>query len=196
MKKRTSLNILILAVALLIVQACGPKSEKTNDENVANEAATVKEEVAPTLAEKRAKIEKERAAREEKRRIEFEERAKLNPTYTDAEGNIVYNKAELNPSFEGGNDAMMKYLRDNLKFPKEAEERGLEGTVFVDFIVAANGSVREVMVIDDTQGEEVDQSFRSEAIRVVTAMPKWVPGRQRGKPVDVKFSLPITFQMI
>jgi periplasmic protein TonB len=67
--------------------------------------------------------------------------------------------------------------------------------VFVDFIVVANGSVREVMTTD-MPGEEIDQSLRDEAIRVVSNMPKWVPGRQHGKPVDVKFSLPITFRMI
>ena len=89
---------------------------------------------------------------------------------------------------------MMKYLNDNMTYPKDAEEKGVEGNVFVDFIVAADGSVREAAVTD-APGEEVDQSLRNEAIRVVTGMPKWVPGRQRGKAVDVKFSLPVTFLM-
>jgi TonB family protein len=95
----------------------------------------------------------------------------------------------------GGDEAMMKYLKENIVFPKDAEDKGLEGTVFVDFIVLEDGSVLEVSV-EDAPGEEVDQSFRDEAIRVVNSMPKWTPGHQGGKPVDVKFSLPITFQIM
>lgn len=195
MKK--TLNIFVLAVAFMVAQACGSKSEKMSEESeesVATETSAVETDEL-TLAEKRAKIEKETAEREEKRRIEFEEQAKTTPTYTDSDGNIVYNKAEVDPSYNGGKKAMMEYLRDNIKFPKEAEEKGIEGTVFVDFIIAANGTVREVGVTD-APGEEVDQSFRAEAIRVVTSMPKWVPGRQHGKAVQVRFSLPVTFQMI
>lgn len=194
MKK--NLTIFILAAALMVAQACGSKSEKTSEESVVAETPTpAVKPVVLTSAEKRAKIENERAARAEKRRIEFEKQAKIAPYYTDSKGNIVYNKAEVDPSFTGGDKAMMKYLRDNLKFPEDAQKEGLEGTVFVDFVVAANGAVREVTVTE-TPGEEVDQSFRTEAIRVVTSMPKWIPGRQRGKSVDVKFSLPVTFQMI
>ena len=89
----------------------------------------------------------------------------------------------------------MKYLNDNIVFPKDAEEKGLEGTVYVDFVIAASGSVREVTVTDAV-GEDVDQSFRDEAVRVVTSMPKWTAGRQNGKAVDVNFSLPITFHLL
>jgi len=193
MKK--SLNIFVLAVALMVTQACGSKSEnRKNEEPVASETPAGAE-VVLTVAEKRAAIEKETAVRQEKRRIASEELAKTTPTFTDSDGNIVYNKAEIDPMYDGGKKAMMKYLRENITFPKEAEENGIEGTVFVDFIVAANGSVREVGVTD-APGEVVDQSFRAEAIRVVTAMPKWIPGRQHGKAVQVKFSLPISFQMI
>lgn len=191
MKK--NLNIFVLAVALLVTQACGTKSKENSGEYEATETPVAKAtELTPT--ERRAKVEKDRAERAEKRRIEFENRVKITPTYTDSEGKVIYNKAEVDPSFTGGEDAMMKYLNDNLNYPKDAEEKGVEGTVFVDFVVAADGTVREA-VVTDAPGEEVDQSLRNEAIRVVTAMPKWVPGRQRGKPVDVKFSLPVTFLM-
>lgn len=186
---KTSFNIFILGVALVVAQACGPKSEST-------EVLTTPENaVFLTQAEKRAKMDEVLAALAEKRRISFEERFKKSPYYTDAQGNVVFNKAEVDPSFVGGDKAMMKYLNDNIVFPKDAEEKGLEGTVFVDFVIAANGSVREVTVTDAV-GEDVDQSFRDEAVRVVTSMPKWTAGRQNGKAVDVNFSLPITFQLI
>ena len=119
--------------------------------------------------------------------------AKITPTYKDEKGNIIYNRAEVEPVFGDGRNSLSKYLNENLIYPEEAKKNGLEGTVFVDFIVAANGSVREAVVSDATSSE-VDQQFRNEAIRVVNAMPNWTPGLQHEKPVDVKFSLPITFQ--
>jgi protein TonB len=106
----------------------------------------------------------------------------------------VYYKAEVNPSFTGGQKALDAYLNDNLVYPQEAEELGLEGTVFVDFIVLADGSVNEVEVLNDPS-DDIDQRFKDEAVRVVSSMPDWAPGQQRGKAVDVKFSLPITFQI-
>lgn len=199
MKK--NLNIFAMIVAFAALQACGSKSEQNNndysavEDSVTLDATEVKEEVILTADERRVKLEKETAMREEERRIALEELAKTTPTFTDAKGNIVYNKAEVEPSFEGGKKAMMNYLQDNIKFPKEAQDNGIEGTVFVDFIVSADGSIREVGVTD-APGEIIDPSFSAEAIRVVSAMPKWIPGRQRGKAVEVKYSLPITFRMM
>jgi TonB family protein len=192
---KRNLSILLLAVILLVAQVCGTKSE-TNE--AANTAETTVQQVKAdeaVRAERRATLEKDRLAREEQRRIALEERVKTSQFYTNADGKIVYNKAEVDPSFVGGQNALIKYLNDNLQFPQEAKDKGLEGTVFVDFVVTENGMVREVEVTEETN-EEVDQSFRTEAIRVVTSMPNWTPGRQRGKAVDVKYSLPITFQMI
>lgn len=192
MKK--SLNIFVVAAALMVAQACG-KSEKNKEENASTETAVTAVAVTvPTLAEKRAKIEKARAEREEARKMALEERWKTTPTYTDEEGMIVYYKAEVSPSFVGGDAAMSKYLNDNIKYPEAAKAQEAEGTVFVDFIVATDGSVRNV-VATDAAGEDVDQTLRDEAIRVVSSMPKWTPGRQHGKPVHVSYSLPITFQI-
>jgi protein TonB len=118
---------------------------------------------------------------------------KTKPTYKDASGKMVYNKAEIDPSFTGGDDAMMQYLRDNINYPADAREKGIEGTVFIDFVVGDNGKVREV-VVSDIVGDE-DQSLKDEAARVVSSMPTWIPGRQRGEAVDTRFSIPITFQL-
>ncbi len=195
MKK--SVSVFALAVALLVAQACGSKSEKNMEESESAALETpssTADEMAASRAEARAKLQMDIKEWEAKRALALVELSKLEPTYTDAKGNIIYNKAEIEPSFNGGRDATMKYLNENLVYPKAAEDKGLEGTIFVDFIVAANGSVREAVVTEATS-EEVDQSFRDEAIRVVNAMPAWVPGTQRGKPVDVKFSLPISFQL-
>jgi hypothetical protein len=86
-------------------------------------------------------------------------------------------------------------LKDNLKYPKEAEESNTEGTVFVDFVIDANGKVREV-VASDLVGEDVDFLLKEEASRVVAAMPAWRASIQQGKPVDVSFSIPITCELV
>jgi len=181
-------SIMILAVGLLLTQACAPKK------NNAAEVSAEMKETKLTAAEKRAKFEKQRAERAERRRLEYERIAINTPTYNDVNGNLVYNKAESDPSFVGGDKAMLTYLKDNVKFPQEALENQDEGVVFVDFVIDKNGVVRNVEVMDITN-EDVDQSFRSEAIRVVSAMPKWSPGLQHGKAVDVKYSVPISFEI-
>jgi len=196
---KTIVNIFLLAVVLLVAQACSTKSEtkeSATDAEITAEQATADQAKADetALAERRATLEKQRLAREEKRRLANEELAKTTPFFTTKDGKIIYNKAEVDPKYVGGEKAMMGYLRDNLLYPKEADDKGLEGTVFVDFVVAADGTVGAVEIMNEP-GEEVDESLRTEAIRVVSSMPKWEPGRQRGKAVDVKYSLPITFQM-
>jgi TonB family protein len=194
-------KILIMVLVAFIVgllQSCGTKTAENNDivstheDSVANGLSPKENKL--TLVEKRIQLQKQTAMREERRRLALEEQAKLNPTFVDSNGKVVYNKAEVDPSFTGGKEAMMKYLNDNIQYPQDAQEEELEGTVFVDFIVTSEGNVHEVGVTD-APGEEVDQRFRDEAIRVVSAMPKWIPGMQRGKPVAVKYSLPISFQI-
>ncbi|MDZ7646165.1 MAG: energy transducer TonB [Cytophagales bacterium] len=105
---------------------------------------------------------------------------------------MVYYQTETAPSFVGGDKAMNQFLEDNLQYPVGAEFEDLEGTVFVDFIVSADGSVRDSEVTSYTY-DNVDPAFSEEALRVVKMMPPWTPGRQNGAPVDVKFSIPITF---
>ncbi len=82
---------------------------------------------------------------------------------------------------------MVAYLKDNLKYPKNATE---EGTVKVGFVVGEDGSVQDVEVIDGPQ----DPALREAAVRAVSAMPKWSPGTQGNKPVNVKFMVPLTFK--
>lgn len=195
-------NIIILFVlvsALVIWQSCAPKTDESKIELTAVEqseatAKLVKLKTADEIAATRAKIAQASAEREEQRQLAILEKAKATPTYKDASGKIVYYKAEVDPSYTGGLDELRKYLRDNLKYPEAAREKGFEGTVFVDFIVDEKGRVREV-VASDVVGEDVDISFKEESVRVVAAMPGWNAGRQNGKSVDASFSIPITFQL-
>jgi TonB family protein len=194
---KASIKILLLAVALLTVQSCVRKSDNAQEE--ADKAAVLADikkpaDAAGTPEERRVAAEKKRVELAEKRRLVWEEQLKTTVTYKDQDGNLVYNKAETDPSFNGGDRAMNLYFRDNVKFPEGAEKEGLDGTVYVDFVVAANGRVGQVQA-SVIPGETVDQRFVDEAVRAVRAMPYWIPGTQHGKAVAVSFSVPVTFEI-
>jgi hypothetical protein len=191
MKHLTS--TLVIAISLLLLQGCGPSTKKAEDQKDKLEAAQVGEAVLAST-ERHLRLQKERSRQIEMRQTEREQEASITPFYTDADGFIVFNKAEVEPMFIGGDDALNKYLADHTNYPDVAKTAGLEATIFVDFVVAANGQIRQAHVDATTDGD-AGQSLRTEAIRVVTTMPKWTPGSQRRKVVDVKFSVPITFQL-
>lgn len=188
---KNKLSIFLFGIVLVTMQACGSKTENKESAVVVETPAMA----ALTVAERRARVEEAKTEMAEQRRLAFVELCKTTPYYTLANGKLVYNKAETSPSFTGGEVAMHKFLKNNLKYPASAEDNGSEGTVFVDFIVGANGVVREATATSFTY-DEVDPAFETEALRVINAMPQWVPGRQQGKPVDVHFSVPVTFMML
>mgnify|MGYP003412864597 FL=1 len=102
----------------------------------------------------------------------------------------IFEVVEQNPAFPGGDEALMEYLKKNLKYPSVAQDNGIQGRVIVQFVVNKDGSIVDPKVI-----RSVDPSLDKEAMRVVQAMPKWTPGRQRGKTVRVRFTLPVTFRL-
>ena len=101
-----------------------------------------------------------------------------------------FDVVEQMPSFPGGMEALMKFISENVKYPKEAEEKGLQGRVVVRYIIEKDGSISEVEI-----AKSVNEYLDAEAIRVVNAMPKWIPGKQKGENVRVKFTIPITFRL-
>ncbi len=106
----------------------------------------------------------------------------------EVEEDYIFEIVEENPEFPGGQEAMMKYLRDNIRYPTIARESGIQGSVFVTFVVEKDGSVTNVEILRGIGGG-CDQ----EAIRVVKNMPNWKPGRQRNQPVRVQYRMPIRF---
>jgi TonB family protein len=190
MKKHIS--ILVLILSFVVFQGCNSKTE-VNDQ-VTAEAQSEKTKNAELVSAKKAKLAKERAEKALQRSQAIEAKSKLSASYKDALGNLVYYKSEVDPSYTGGKDELANYLKDNLKYPEDAKEKNIEGTVFVDFVITASGKVREV-VASDVVGEDVDYSLKEEAVRVVAAMPEWKAGTQHGTPVDVSFSIPITFEL-
>ena len=94
------------------------------------------------------------------------------------------------PGFPGGLFVMMQYLSDNIQYPEQAKNAGIEGRVIVSFIVGKEGLIKDAQV-----EKSVDPELDAEAIRVVAGMPRWTPGKSHGEPVDVKYSIPINFQL-
>ncbi len=106
------------------------------------------------------------------------------------EENKVFDVVEEQPSFPGGQGALMQWLRDNIKYPVIAAENGIEGRVIVQFVVSKTGSISGVTVV-----RGVDPSLDKEAVRVVSSMPNWTPGKQNGTTVNVRYTLPVTFRL-
>ena len=102
----------------------------------------------------------------------------------------VLEKAEVMPEFPGGEQAMMKFVAENVQYPEEAKEKEISGRVFVSFIVEKDGSVNEVNVKKGIGG-----GCDEEAVRVVKAMPKWKPGKMKGEAVRVSYQMPIFFKL-
>ena len=102
----------------------------------------------------------------------------------------VFDVVEQMPSFPGGPSALMQFLSSNIKYPVVAEENGVQGRVVCTFVVERDGSITDVRVI-----KSVDPSLDKEAVRVVKSMPKWIPGKQNGSAVRVKYTVPVTFRL-
>lgn len=104
--------------------------------------------------------------------------------------NRIFQVVEEEPQFPGGMPALMEYLKKNIRYPAICKEQGLQGRVIVQFVINTDSTISDAQVI-----KPVNPHFDKEALRVVNAMPKWIPGEQRGKPVRTRFTLPVTFRL-
>ena len=102
----------------------------------------------------------------------------------------VFDVVEQMPSFPGGNSALMKFLNENIHYPVVAQENGVQGRVVISFVVERDGHITDVQV-----ARSVDPSLDKEAQRVVRSMPKWIPGKQNGSAVRVKYNVPVSFRL-
>lgn len=107
-----------------------------------------------------------------------------------SEEDTVYQIVEQMPQYTGGEEAMMKYVSENIKYPQAAKDKNIAGRVFVSFVIEKDGSVNEVKVMRGIGG-----GCDEEAVRVIKEMPKWKPGMQKGKPVRVNYMMPIFFKL-
>ena len=113
------------------------------------------------------------------------------PRSTDDNGNTIYEVVEQMPEFpDGGQSGLMDYLKKNIQYPEAAKKAGVQGRVILQFVVDKDGSIDNVSVL-----RGVNPDLDKEAIRVVSNMPNWKPGMQKGKPVRVKYTVPIAFSL-
>ena len=106
-------------------------------------------------------------------------------------GTSVFEVAEEMPEFPGGGmSAFMDYIKTNMRYPASAKENGTQGRVTVQFVVDEDGSIKDSKVL-----RSVDKDMDAEALRLINTMPKWKPGRQKGQPVAVKFTVPVMFRL-
>jgi len=104
--------------------------------------------------------------------------------------NKVFMVVEQQPEFEGGYEAMMNFIKKNMRYPASARRMGIDGTVYVSFVVGKDGTINDVKVL-----RGISADCDKEAVRVVQMMPPWKAGKQNGKPVFVRFNLPIKFKL-
>jgi len=111
-------------------------------------------------------------------------------TIPQGQDDVVYTVVEQMPEYPGGEEARIKFMSENMSYPAEARKNGIQGKVFVTFIVEKNGEVSHVKTLRGIGG-----GCDEEAVRVISMMPDWKPGKQGGKPVRVQFNLPVQFKL-
>lgn len=114
----------------------------------------------------------------------------MTSTAQTKKNDMVFDVVEVMPQFPGGQIAMLKYIMENMKYPEQAMKEGIQGRVTVRFIVEKDGSISDVKPV-----LSVHPLLNKEAVRVVKSMPKWSPGKHNGKPVRVRFNLPVMFKL-
>lgn len=104
--------------------------------------------------------------------------------------NQIFEVVEVQPEFPGGMDALMQYLTKNIRYPSRAQENNIQGRAVLKFVVSKDGSVSNVSVV-----KSLDPDCDKEAVRVISNMPRWKPGKQSGKPVNCYFTCPVLFRL-
>lgn len=165
------------------------KAEQALNADVAVANPTVEEAKAAAEAKK---AEEAKAAELAKSEAEQKAEAKASDAIAPADTakNVVYDVTETMPQFPGGQEVLLKYLAANIKYPASAVKAKKQGRVIVTFIIQKDGSVAKARI-----ARSVDPELDAEALRIVKAMPNWTPGTQDGKPVNVKYIIPVNFSL-
>ncbi len=103
---------------------------------------------------------------------------------------ILIDPVEQMPEFEGGQEGLFNFIGKNVEYPQEAKAKGIQGRVFVSFMIRDDGSIDSIKIL-----KGVHELLDNESLRVIRLMPKWHPGMQKGKPVNVYYNLPINFKL-
>lgn len=149
-------------------------------EDTSNEVIEVKS--APVSTE-----EEDTEAELDRIKAELEQNMKK---YMEEAPDKVYDKVQVMPEYPGGLTEMIGFISRNLEYPKSAQESGTQGKVVIQFVVGTDGSISNVQV-----AQSVDPLLDNEAARIISAMPRWKPGTQDGKPMRVRYTVPINFRL-
>ena len=195
-KARLTRSLIIGSFVLLALAAChsndyGSKDDKsfreTTSTDTSNSTAIIGSD---TVATKTSSSNSATVARNKRKwSIKMPDRDKTVKFEKDREG--VYNYAEKMPEFPGGEVALDNYVNDNIEYTQQAIDNNTSGTIRVSFVVDERGKVQNAHVISPPLGNGLDE----QALRVVSKMPSWKPGKVRGKNVKTRLELPIAFQV-
>lgn len=116
--------------------------------------------------------------------------ASAQKTVVSQKNEKVFDVVEQMPEYPGGMQALFEFLKENIKYPEDAQKQKVEGRVLAKFVVETDGSISNIEVV-----KHAFPSLDAEAVRVIQAMPKWAPGKQKGQAVRVKFVVPINFNL-
>lgn len=189
---RVKVLLTVPVAAVAVVAFATPKAESLSRE-IEHESDAIVSSVVKSTSDKAALVAQGKTSGEEtvnaKGRADdtFIANEIQRMTSTDDD---VYEVVEKMPAFPGGMAELMKYLSSNIKYPVEAHKAGIQGRVVVSFVVNKDGTVKDAKIV-----RSVDKSIDAEALRVISAMPKWQPGYQDGKAVSVRYTVPVTFRL-
>lgn len=204
---KSKLSLMALAVgSLLMINACETPEDRTSGDTM-NDTAAMQDNTATTPADTMASMQGTQAdtangasgatgnsgAKKGTKGKASVSMAGIDNSKEKMEmdKNGVYARAEVMPSFPGGQNALEKYVEDNLQYPQQALDNGTEGRVLIEFDVDEKGKLYRPIIISDKIGDGLEE----EALRVVKGMPTWSPGQMKGKNVKTKFTLPISYQI-
>ena len=177
--KNSLLKIATFILLTLFIGACNDadkdSKEKKKDEVSANDAA----KEASVKAKKKGKASVSKKA------------ANSNAVKVKKDKDGVYTAAEIMPVYPGNDQALSDYISSNINYPDDALNNNIEGTVNIAFVIDADGTISDVK----TTGDKIGYGLEEEAVSVVSKLPKWTPGKVKGKNVKTRLNIPITYKM-
>lgn len=189
---RVKVLLTVPVAAVAVVAFATPKAESLSRE-IEHESDAIVSSVVKSTSDKAALVAQGKTSGEET----VNAMGRADDTFIDNDiqrmtsmDDDVYEVVEKMPEFPGGMAELMKYLRSNVRYPVEAHKAGIQGRVVVSFVVNKDGTVKDAKIV-----RSVDKSIDAEALRVISAMPKWQPGYQDGKAVSVRYTVPVTFRL-
>jgi TonB family protein len=176
----------IPVAAIAVVSYASPKAEQVSDK-IVRESNDMTEMVIVSETQKNqtSTIENKDVKKESSPQKAKNKKVDVVEVY----GEICENPDQM-PTFPGGQEALFNFLIKNVRYPPIAERKGIQGRVFVSFIITKEGIVTNVNI-----AKSVDPSLNKEALRVIRMLPDWTPGRKDGKAVNVKYTVPVSFRL-